>query len=75
MAQNSRFDKALQRSRKAVDIAFSQSAKRMGLTRDKDLGIYSMLNSDDFQALAQDFGETDVLQYIQEMERKRLLEE
>lgn len=75
MAQNSKFDRMLQRSFKAVDYAFKAASKRMGLESDPDLGLYAMLTSEDFKTMARDFGSTDVLQYIQEMERKRLLSE
>jgi len=56
-------------------LAFDQSAKRYGLTTDPAVLQYSNLSQDDFVDLIKDFGETDVLQYIQELERKRLLGE
>ena len=75
MAQNSSFNKMLDRTFKAVDYAFDRSIKRMDLSRDMDLSIYSKLTSDDFETMARDFGSTDVLQYIQQMEKKKLMED
>lgn len=75
MARNSSFDKSWERMGKSVDLAFDQSAKRYGLTTDPAVLQYSNLSQDDFDDLVKDFGETDVLQYIQELERKRLLGE
>jgi len=65
-------DSAIQRTISAVDKAFQHTTKRFGLGTDKDLNLYQTLTMDDFQDLTRDFGETNVLQYIQEMEKRKL---
>lgn len=74
MEQSSKLRPIFQNMQSALKTAFGQSAKRFGLTRDPDLSLYNRLTPDDFKAMSRDFGETNVLQYIQEMEKKRLLE-
>lgn len=73
MAPNSKFSKAWDRMGKSVQSAFDESAKRYGLNSDPAVDQYSNLQPEDFQDMSKDFGETDVLQYIQEMEKKKLL--
>lgn len=65
---------AFDKMNKAMTSAFEKSAKRAGLESDPDLRTYNMLNGDDFADLSKMFGQAEVIEYINEMERKQLLE-
>lgn len=74
MAQNSSpLDKSIIRSNKAMNMAFDRSIKRAGLNADPDLRLYNNLIHDDFKDLTKIYGESDVLQYIKAMEKKRII--
>lgn len=74
MAQSFSFDQTWASADKAIGSAFSASMKRFGLNQDPKVALYAGLTPEDFQDLSKDFGETSVLQYIQEMEKNRLMQ-
>lgn len=72
MAQND-FNKAIQRTVRTTNTAFQRTTDRVGLNTDKDLRVYETLAPDDFDVLAHTFGPDEVMDYIHDMEKKRLV--
>lgn len=72
MAPNE-FNKAISRTVRVTNEAFKRVTNRVGLNTDQDLHLYENLAPDDFDVLARTFGSGEVMDYIREMEKKRLL--
>lgn len=62
----------MDRIRKATSSAFSNVHRRMYGDKDDDLRIYDSLTPRDFFDMTQEFGEDNVVEYIREMEVKRI---
>lgn len=56
----------------ATRDAFQNMRKASDVTTDPDLIRYNSFKPEDFAQMMQDFGEESVLEYIREMELKRL---
>lgn len=59
--------------KKATKTAFDRTTKMAGQQTDPDLSLYEQLEPQDFFALMKDYGEGDVIRYIQKMESKRIV--
>lgn len=55
----------------ATKKAFQKVGGAMGQEKDNDLRIYNSLKPEHFTELMKDYGEDNVIQYIQNMELKR----
>ena len=56
----------------ATKEALHRIRKASGMTTDKDIMVYESFKPEDFDTLTQLYGEDSVLEYIREMELKRL---
>lgn len=75
MVKSSSFETIWSKRETSTAKAFAETERRLGLHQSPEVLTYSQLSPDDFADLAKDFGETNVLQYIQELEKKKLLSE
>lgn len=73
MARSSKTGDIFKRSHRAVETAFQSTAKRLGLETSPDMLTYETLAPEDFNDLSKLYGQESVLEYIREMEKKRLL--
>lgn len=55
---------------KAASKAYGKIDKAVG--SDRDLELYSKMNDNTFQALTKEYGQDKVVEYIKEMEYRRL---
>jgi len=60
------------RINKAAPSAIQNVSKAVGGELDKDLALYRSLNENDFAKLSQMYGQENVIEYIETMERKRI---
>jgi len=58
--------------RQATKKAFSQVQKATNIESDPDLAMYNTLKPEHFTALMKRYGEQPIIDYIKEMETKRL---
>ena len=57
---------------KVTPRAFNTLDRAMGREVDEDLRLYETLQPDDFSKITEQYGADNTLEYIQEMERRRL---
>ena len=60
------------RMNKITPRAFNTLDRAMGRQTDDDLRLYESLQPDDFKMISKQYGADNTLEYIQEMERRRL---
>ncbi len=60
------------RLKKVTPRAFNTLDRVMGRQTDDDLRLYESLQPDDFKMISKQYGADNTLEYIQEMERRRL---
>lgn len=60
------------RINKVTPRAFNTLDRAMGRQTDDDLRLYESLQPEDFNKISQQYGADNTLEYIQEMERRRL---
>ena len=60
------------RLKKVTPRAFNALDRAMGRQTDDDLRLYESLQPDDFKMISKQYGADGTLEYIQEMERRRL---
>jgi len=75
MATKDNLDDAFKRAKANMNTAFDRTLKRSGLGGDKDVKTYEGLTVEDFGDLSKMYGQDNVLQYIQDVEKKRLIGE
>lgn len=63
---------AIARSRKAAQVALSRGRRVTGQQMDEDLMIYERLKPQDFGALAERYGQENVVKYIKTMTARKV---
>lgn len=68
----SRIREVIERNKGAARRALDQTFRAMGHSTDPDVRLYNRLTPQDFEQIAAQQGEDGLLEYITEMERRRL---
>jgi len=64
--------KAIEGSTSAVQEAFGKARDTSGISRDDEVNRYNQLKPEHFEALVEKHGLENVIQYIKEMESRRM---
>jgi hypothetical protein len=64
--------KVINRAQKATDKAVERSMNLAGTTSDPDVLFYNSIKPEEFDAIASRFGVNETMEYIQDMESRRI---